>query len=171
MHNATYYEILITAVSLFSVIVFLWIMLIVNGFLRNPLKLSAKRIKKLLKNVKELNLSLDNSYSKQSDVFLIKSRKYIKVIIRYLRQYNYENDDDRIKNVTNKLQSIDISLSLTKKMCFQSGSKEVCNMLNPLIDELKEIEKIVDIIKDENILYESSYKEKYKKILPKNDED
>lgn len=171
MHNATYYEILITAVSLFSVIVFLWIVLIVNGFLRNPLKLSAKRIKKLLKNVKELNLSLDNSYSKQSDVFLIKSRKYIKVIIRYLRQYNYENDDDRIKNVTNKLQSIDISLSLTKKMCFQSGSKEVCNMLNPLIDELKEIEKIVDIIKDENILYESSYKEKYKKILPKNDED
>ena len=117
----------------------------------------------LLKNIIELNISLNSSYSKQSDIYLNKSRKYIKIIIRYLRQYNYENDDDRIKSVTNKLQSIDISLSLTKKVCFQSGSKEAINMLNPLIEELKELQEMVDFVKDENILYESSYKEKYKK--------
>lgn len=163
MHNATYYEIFITAVSLCSVILFLWILLIVNGFLRNPLKLSSSRFKKLLKSINELNISLNSSYSKQSDIFLNKSRKYTKIIIRYLRQYNYENDDDRIKNVTTKLQSIDISLSLTKKVCFQSGSKEAINMLNPLIKELKELQEMVDFVKDENILYESSYKEKYKK--------
>ena len=36
-------------------------------------------------------------------------------------------------------------------------------MLNPLIEELKELQEMVDFVKDENILYESSYKEKYKK--------
>lgn len=155
-----YSHVIATAIVLLSVILFLWLLLLANGLFKNPLKICNKSIIGAVSKLELLKLDLsENRYNKRTDTYLFLAKDKIDLLNRYVRQFNYENDDDRASSLSGKIQSINISLAILKKVYFQRGSKDALEILGTVINDLDQIREVINNLLAEELKY-NNYKKK-----------